>query len=78
MNVQDIVIGISLRRGDKDYIDAVWDVLLKVIQSNARYGLTHRLEVHLDHVRMITGNGIGAKKTKGRSLTVLKAISLGL
>jgi len=32
-------------------------VLSKVIQSNARFGLTDRLEVHLDHVRIPVGNG---------------------
>jgi hypothetical protein len=50
----------------------VWDVLGKVIQSNARFGLTDRLEVHLDHVRMPAGNG--HEKTKGRLLNVLSAI----
>ena len=71
-NVQDKVIGISLRRCDQLKPDVVWDVLGKVIQSNARFGLTNRLEVHLDHVRMPAGNG--REKTKGRSLTVLSAI----
>ena len=52
----------------------VWDVLGKAIQSNARFGLTDRLEVHLDHMRMTTGYGKGAEKTKGLSLTVLSAI----
>jgi hypothetical protein len=50
----------------------VLDVLGKAIQSNARFGLTDRLEVHLDHVRMPAGNG--REKTKGRSLDVLRAI----
>ena len=52
----------------------VWSVLGKVIQSNARFALTDRLEVHLDHVRMPAGNGKMAEKTKGRSLDVLSAI----
>ena len=43
-----------------------------VIQSNARFALTDRLEVHLDHVRMPAGNG--REKTKGRSISVLSAI----
>jgi len=47
-------------------------VLGKVIQSNAKFGLADRLEVHLDHVRMPAGNG--AVKTKGRSLDVMSAI----
>ena len=46
--------------------DVVWAVLGKVIQSNARFGLSDRLEVHLDHVRMPVGNGKKAEKTKGR------------
>ena len=51
-NVQDKVVGISLRRRDQLKPDVVWAVLGKVIQSNARFGLSDRLEVHLDHVRM--------------------------
>ena len=45
-----------------------------MIQSNARFGLTDRLEVHLDHVRIPAGNGKSAEKTKGRSLDVLSSI----
>jgi hypothetical protein len=44
----------------------------KVIQSNVRFGLTGRLEVHLDHVRMPAGNG--RQKKKGRCLDVMSAI----
>jgi hypothetical protein len=53
--------------------DLIWAVLSKVIQSNARFGLTDRLE-HLDHVRIPVGNGKSAEKTKGRSLDVLSGI----
>lgn len=56
-NVQDKVVGISLRRRDKFKTDVVWDVLGKVIQSKARFGLSDRLEVHLDHVRIPAGTG---------------------
>jgi hypothetical protein len=52
--------------------DVVWDVLGKVIQRNAKFGLTDRLDVRLDHVRMPAGNG--REKTKGRSLDVLSAV----
>jgi len=52
----------------------VWSVLGKVIQSNARFALTVRLEAHLDHVRMPAGNGKRDEKTKGRPLDVLSAI----
>ena len=45
-----------------------------MIQSNARFGLTDRLEVHLDHVRMPAAKGERAEKTKGRSLDVIKII----
>ena len=47
-------------------------VLGKVDQSNARFGLADRLEVHLDHVRMPAGNG--RLKTKERSLDVMSTI----
>jgi hypothetical protein len=67
-NVQDKVVGIS----DQFKPDMVLDVLGKVIQSNARFALCDRLEVHLDHGRMQNGNG--REKTKGMSLCVLSAI----
>jgi hypothetical protein len=73
-NVQDKLVGFSLRRRDQLKADVVWSVLGKVIQSNARFALTDRLEVHLDHVRMPAGNGKLAEKRKGRSLNVLSAI----
>ena len=73
-NVQDKVVGISFRRGDKLKPDLIWAVLSKFIQSNARFGLTDRSEVHIDHVGIPVGNGKLAEKTKGRSLDVLSAI----
>ena len=39
-NVQDKVVGISLRRRDQLKPDVVWVVLGKVIQSNARFRLS--------------------------------------
>jgi hypothetical protein len=71
-NVKDKVVGISLRRRDQLKPDVVWDVLGKVIQSNARFGLTDRLEVRLDHVWIPAGHG--TEKTKGRSFDVLSAV----
>ena len=46
----------------------------KIIQGNARFGLTDRLEVHLDHVRIPAGNEKLAEKIKWRSLDVLFGI----
>ena len=66
-NVQDKTISISLRRCDQLKPDVVWYVLRNVIQSNARFGLTDRLEVHLGHVRLRSGKG--REKGKGRLLT---------
>jgi len=43
----------------------VWDVLGKDIQSNARFGVTDRLKVHLDNVRMLAVIAKMAEKTKG-------------
>ena len=73
-NVEDKVVGISLRRRDQLKPDVVWDVLGKVIQSNARFALCDQLEVHLDHVRMPAGNGKAAEKTKGRPIGLMSAI----
>jgi len=47
-----------------------------VFQSNARFGLSDRYEVHLDNVRMPAGNG--RVRTKGRSLDVISAIKKGI
>jgi hypothetical protein len=51
------VVGISLNRRDQMKPEVVWDVLGKVIHSNARFGLSDRLELRLDHVTMPAGNG---------------------
>ena len=77
-NVQDKVVGISFRRRDQLNPDVVWGVLGNFVQSNARFGLCDRLEVHLDHVRMPAGNGRTAEKTKGRTLDVLSVIKRAL
>jgi hypothetical protein len=71
-NLQDKVVDISLRRRDQFKADVVRSVLGKVIQSNARFALTDRLEVYLDHFSMPAGNC--REKTKGRKLDVLSAI----
>jgi hypothetical protein len=68
------VVGHRIRLRDQLKPDMGWDALGKVIQSNAGFGLTDRLEVHLDHVRMPAGNCKRAEKAKGRSLGVLSAI----
>ena len=63
-NVQDKVVGISFRRRDQLKPNVVSGVLMKVVQSNARFGLTDRLEVHLDHVLMPAEN-CGVKRMGG-------------
>jgi hypothetical protein len=50
----------------------VWGILGKIVQSNARFGLTDQLEVRLDHVKMPVGNG--GVKTKGRSIDIISAV----
>lgn len=64
-NVQDKVMGISFRRQHQVKPDLIWGMLGKVVQSNARFGLTDKLEVHLNHVRMPGVNG--REKTKASS-----------
>ena len=54
--------------------DLIWGVLSKVIQRNAMFGLTDRLEVKLDHVIIPVGKGKSPEKTTGRSLDVLSSI----
>ena len=71
-NVQDKVIGISLRCRDQFKPGVVCEVLGKAIQRNARFALTDRLEVHLDHARMPARND--REKTKGRPLNMLSVI----
>jgi len=75
-NVEDNVVAISLSRRVQLKPDAVWAVLGKLIQSNARFGLSDRLVVHLDHVRMPAGNG--RVRTKGRSLNVMSGIKISI
>jgi hypothetical protein len=67
------VVGISLRRHDQFKPDVVWDVLGKVIESNTRFGLADRLEVHLGHARMLVGNG---KKASWMYCVQLKRVLL--
>ena len=71
-NVEDKMVGNSLRRRDQLKPDVVWAVLAKVIQSNARFDLSDRLEVYLDHVSVPAVNG--GVRTKGRSLDIMSAI----
>jgi len=73
-NVQDKVVGISFRHRDQLKRNLVWSVLGNMFQSNARFVLNDRLDVHLNHVWMPAGNGTTAEKTKGRSLDVLSTI----
>ena len=73
-NVQDKVVGISFRLRGKLKPDVVWGVVRKVVQSNARFGLTDRLEVHLHHVRMPAVNSRMAEKMKGRYVDVMSTI----
>ena len=49
-------MGITFRCRDQLNPDVVWGVLGKVRQSNARFVLCDRLEVHLDHLRKAAGN----------------------
>jgi hypothetical protein len=59
------VVGINLKRRDQMKHDVVWDVLGKVIHSNARFGLSDRLEVRLDHITMPPGNGKVLRRRRG-------------
>jgi hypothetical protein len=71
-NVKVKVFGIIFRRRDQFKTGVFWEVLGIVIQSNARFGLSDRLEVRLDNVMMPAGNG--REQKKGRPLYNLSAI----
>jgi hypothetical protein len=70
------MVGISLQRRCQFKPDAVSDVIENDIRSSIRFGLTDRLEVHLNKFRMSVGNGKMDEKTKGRSLGILSAIEM--
>jgi hypothetical protein len=63
-NLQDKVVGIRLRRRDQLKPDMVWDVLGKVIVSNAKFAVCDRLEVHLDifDCQIVTVRGLRRRK----------------
>ena len=73
-NVEDKVVGINLRRRNHLKTDVAWAVLGKVIQNNAIFGLSDRLEVHLHHVSMQAGNGKRAENTNCLLLDVMSSI----
>jgi len=77
-NAQEKLMGISFRRHDRLKPDVVCGVLGKVIQSNARFGLSDRLEVHLDHVRMPAREGKKAVLSEIKKSTVINAAFLCL
>jgi len=72
-NVQEKLVGISFRRRDQLKPDVVWGVLGKVVLSNAMFGLSDRIEVHLYHM-LPAGDGKTAEKTKGPSLDIVSTI----
>jgi hypothetical protein len=67
-----MLVGNSLHRRAEFKHDVVWSVLRKVIQSNPKFGLTRRLELHFDHVKLCFDNG--RVNSTGRSLDVMSAI----
>jgi hypothetical protein len=70
-NAVDKAVWLSFRRCDHLRADVIMELLGKVIQSNARFGLSDRLEIHCDYVTLPSGNGKRALKTKGQTLNKL-------
>ena len=54
----------------------VLGVFGKVVESNATFDLSDRVEVYLDHMRMPAGKGKRTEKTRGCSLDVNSAIKM--
>ena len=72
LNQNDKPKGISLRRRDQLYVDAIWSVF-EVTQSNARFNALDTLTVVLHSVRMPVGfglRGVGIE-TMGRPISVM-------
>ena len=67
-NQNDKPIGISFRRRDQLSVDAIWSVLERVTQSNARFNALDTLTVVVHSVTMPVGFGI---KTLGRPISVM-------
>ena len=63
-------MGISFQSLEQLKPDVVWGVLGNDVQNNERLRLSDRLEMHLEHFRMPSGNVSRDEKTKGRSLDV--------
>jgi hypothetical protein len=55
-NATDKAMWLSFRRRDQLKPDIIMELLEKVIQSNARFGLSDRLEISFDCVRLPSGN----------------------
>ena len=69
----DKPIGISFRRRDQLSVDAIWRVLERVRQSNARFNALDTLTVVVLSVTMPVGFGWQGQgiKTMGRSISVM-------
>ena len=72
-NQTDKPIGISFRRRDQLSVDAIWSVLEKVTQSNARFNALDTLTVVVHSVTMPVGFGRQpcGIKTMGRPISVM-------
>jgi hypothetical protein len=69
VNQNDKPIGISFTRKNHLSGDAVWSVLEKVTQSNARFNALGRLVIIMHSVRLPVG--FGRVTTKGRQISVM-------
>ena len=70
-NQNDKPVGISFRRRDQLFVDAIWTVFEKVTQSNARFNALDTLIVVLHSVKMSVGFGYTGIKTMGRPISVI-------
>ena len=69
----DKPIGISFRRRDQLSVDAIWSVLERVTQSNARFNALDTLTVVVHSFTMPVGFGRQGRgiKTMGRAISVM-------
>ena len=78
VNQNDKPVGISLRRKDQLSAEVIWSVFEKVSQSNSRFNALDTLVVNVNSVKMPAGFGKGAKKNRGRPLSVMARLKTSI
>jgi hypothetical protein len=71
INQQDKPFGLSFGQKDKISGEVIWSVFEKVSHSNSRNTASDKLVTEFHSVKMPVGFGRVARKSKGRTLSVM-------